>query len=274
MEISQKGSGSDLSFEISLDLEAKRIPWRKFFATMATLLEDAERLDVDITMLCCETIFHVVKYAISAGIPVTYHYVTPASYSFSQDPFQLHDRSDICQLPGFVARVPETEGQKVHHVIALGFDGGRAQKFIERYSWRAEDTIALVVDPEFVPEGRAQALAAARPWLDEFKTINPKVLQSVAVKPSAIARVLARTLRDCKQLDLVLLGPKPLMLGAAMFCNWLDDLERLHVRVLTDFAVPTAARSSGIGSCFSIGQAEILEALTRCAPQLGPRNAL
>jgi hypothetical protein len=222
------------------------------------LLSDASAMDVDITMFCGETIFHVARYALIAGVPVKYHYVTPMSYTFSTDLFQLHERSDICQLPGYIARIGDKDNQRLRHVLALGFDEGRAQKFVERYAWRAEDTIAIVVEPEFVAAGRQQVLSAAKAWLQDFVLTNPLVLRAVTVSPSDIFHLLAETLNTCDRMDIVLLGPKTLTLGAALFCNTLTDINRLRVRVLTDFAVAISSRSNGVGEHLVFHQTDLV----------------
>lgn|GEM_PF-6987157 len=259
--LGQTGVGNALRFTITTDDSESSVAWDEFHGSIAGTLEAAASIDIDITMLGCETIFHLVRYALVAACPVTYHYVTPVSYTFATDPFQLHERSDICQLPGFMARPNNLEGRRHRHVVTLGFDKGRARKFVERYGWNSQDTRAVIVCPEFVDDGLSQALKAAEPWLDEFRRTNAEVVAEVSVGPCSMAALLARTMGQCEFMDLVLLGPKSLTLGAAIFCNSLTEKERLRVRVLTDFAVPLSSRSNGVGEQMSFAQADVLDAI-------------
>jgi hypothetical protein len=264
--LGQTGAGNTLRFTIDNGESISSVAWDEFQSTMAKILHGATSIDVDITMLGSETIFHLVRYTIVAACPVTYRYVTPVSYSFVADPFQLHERSDICQLPGFMARPNSLEGIRQKHVVTLGFDKGRARKFVERYAWTPQDTRAVIVCPEFVDDGLSQALKAAEPWLDEFRKANEQIVAEVSLEPAAIAAFLIRMLNQCEFMDLVLLGPKSITLGAAIFCNSLSDRERLSVRILTDFATPLSSRSKGVGKQLSFKQADILASMRLALP--------
>lgn len=259
LAISQQGTGNMLTFRLLMDKQENTCGWVSLWEHLNDIAKDATKITIDITLLGVETIFHLMRWAKPRKQQTRVFYVAPSNYCFNDDDFHFHESSEIGQIPGFYSVAADSDSHSVRHVVILGFDQGRAGKFVERYNWRPESTIAVLTSPEIVPAGEQQALDGARTWLPTFSDINKQLIERVpADRPDLLIERLNLEVNQASRLDIVPLGLKTMTLGVAIFLVSLSDHIATRVRILTDFARPTRARSVGIGSQMSFSLDELL----------------
>lgn len=176
------------------------------------------------------------------------YYVAPVDFhEIETDALAVQDTLPIGQPKGYVALTAEETRANSQHVILLGFDKGRAWKFIQRYDWDEAHLHLLLGDPAFVINGERIALEACQPWLEPFLKRFPDHLHHFdARKPELVRDFLNMQLSQTHWLDIVPLGPKPMLLGVLAFYFGLSQEERTRVRLLYDFSEQRARRCNGV----------------------------
>jgi hypothetical protein len=138
------------------------------------------------------------------------------------------------------------------HVILLGFDRHRPNKFVEHYQWPISEVHALLGTPAFVASGEEQARKSLGPLysqlekLGQIHTVNPRLPISFG-NQMGVCEQLMKLTEDADVIDIVPLGPKPTLLGCLIF-YWqgIDELRRERVRFLYDFPTTRKQRTNGL----------------------------
>lgn len=180
-------------------------------------------------------------------------YVAPEHFQPVQnDALEVQDTLPIGQPKGYVALTTDENRTHSRHIVLLGFDKGRAWKFIQRYDWDEAHLHLLVGDPPFVANGAEIALEACQPWLEPFRKRYPDQIHHLDAREPEQVRAFLRQQLDASQwLDIVPLGPKPMLLGVLAFYFELSDVERSRVRLLYDFSQQRLPRCDGVSRIYA-----------------------
>ncbi len=180
-------------------------------------------------------------------------YVAPSDFhEIEADALAVQDTLPIGQPKGYVALTTEETRASSRHIVLLGFDKGRAWKFIQRYDWDEAHLHLLVGDPPFVEGGEKIALESCQPWLEAFRKRFPDHIHPMDAREPALVRMyLLQQLEQTRWLDIVPLGPKPMLLGVLWFYFGLAEADRGRVRLLYDFSEQRARRCSGVQTVYS-----------------------
>lgn len=156
------------------------------------------------------------------------------------------DTHSIRQPPGWIAELHSCESEP-RHVLFLGFDNDRAQKFIEHYDWVRTCCIAVIGDPAYVGNGVRDSESANALLLKQI----PKTAENRRTVPAASPADTMNLLRELftlhGALDIMLLGTSPMTLGAVWFYLQLTDEQKAKVRFLHDFPMRQTGRTTGVG---------------------------
>lgn len=154
------------------------------------------------------------------------------------------DTHSIRQPPGWTAHLGSTV-QNPWHVLFLGFDHDRAQKFIEHYDWIRECCVAVIGDPAYVANGVGESEKANALLLKQIPNTKENRRQVGAANPTDTMRLLQELFAQHGALNIMLLGTSPMTLGAVWFYLQLSDEDKGHVRFLHDFPFRQNGRTSG-----------------------------
>ncbi|MDP1711866.1 MAG: hypothetical protein Q8K86_05360 [Candidatus Nanopelagicaceae bacterium] len=156
------------------------------------------------------------------------------------------DTHSIRQPPGWIAELHSCESEP-RHVLFLGFDNDRAQKFIEHYDWVRACCIAVIGDPAYVSNGVRDSESANALLLKQI----PKTAENRRTVPAASPADTMNLLRELftlhGALNIMLLGTSPMTLGAVWFYLQLTDEQKAKVRFLHDFPFRQTGRTTGVG---------------------------
>ena len=203
---------------------------------------------LDISSLELDLILHLLNFF--------YRFVDGelyALYAAPQDYEKIHETEtrvgQINQPPGYVSLRLE-QGGSCPRVIITGFDKDRALWFFDAYSrWQPQDCYALIGDPAHVENG-TQIAVAANSWIQDIPVVN--VLRCDSLDPAATKNILKGLYDRYKRLDVVPLGPKPMVLGMVQFYFSLPGEERNNIRILYDFPRGHRRRTKGIDKLYLI----------------------
>lgn len=227
----------------------QEVNWSELGKRIETIIPVGASILLDTTHLSFDTLLYLLP-ALSARQPVALAclYVAPLNFHEVQtDALEVQDTLPIGQPKGYVALTTEQSRVQSQHLVLLGFDKGRAWKFIERYDWDETHLHLLLGDPPFVAGGAESALASCQPWLDSFRKRFPDHIHRLDARiPGQVQAFLQQRLAAVKWLDIVPLGPKPMLLGVLWFYFGLDERDRARVRLLYDFSEQRARRCSGV----------------------------
>ena len=214
---------------------------------------------LDMTTLSGSSMFQLHRAALEAKcVCLSYAYTTPVSYPQVEEPEAVPPviTRAIKQPYGYRSFAQEhMHSRQRRHVILLGFDRHRPNKFIEHYQWRMEDVHVLLGDPAYVDGGVEQAKLSLGPVYDELikqkqvHVINPKLLYGDSAKHGVVDG-LKNVCNGINSVDLVPLGPKPTLLGAIIFWHSLSPEMQEHTRILYDFPVTRKSRTNGVKDCW------------------------
>ncbi len=228
--------------------------WNELGSLIAKIIPSGAAILLDTTHLSFDALLYLLP-ALRACHPATLAclYVAPVDFHEIQaDSLEVQDTLPIGQPKGYVALTAEETRTHSRHIVLLGFDKGRAWKFIQRYDWDEAHLHLLIGDPPFVDGGVDIALNACQPWLEPFRKRFPDHIHSLnAREPGAVREFLKNQLEEARWLDIVPLGPKPMLLGVLWFYFGLSDEERARVRLLYDFSEQRARRCSGVQTVYS-----------------------
>lgn len=239
-------------FLIQLSEETAEVDWSVLGAWFGERIPAGSSLLVDMNLLVLDTLLYLLPALRELQLRrLACLYVTPVDYNFPEHALTDYTLHPIEQPKGYAALALDPDRQGARHLVFLGFDKARAWKFIDRYDWKEEHLFVLIGDPPFVDDGVARARAAADPWLGEFERDHSgHVLPLSATDPAAVAEFCLEQFRLANWLDLVPLGPKPMNLGILWFYFGLDEKDRGRVRLLYDFPVQHAPRSSSVSRVY------------------------
>jgi hypothetical protein len=228
--------------------------WNELGPLFAKIIPPNASILLDTTHLGFDTLLYLLP-ALRACHPATLAclYVAPVDFDEIQTgSLEVQDTLPIGQPKGYVALTAEETRTHSRHIVLLGFDKGRAWKFIQRYDWDEAHLHLLIGDPPFVDGGAEIALESCQPWLEPFRKRFPDHIHSLnAREPGAVRSFLKQQLEEALWLDIVPLGPKPMLLGVLWFYFGLSDNERARVRLLYDFSEQRARRCSGVQTVYS-----------------------
>ena len=203
---------------------------------------------LDISSLELDLILHLLNYFHRFSDGELY-----ALYAAPKDYEKIHEPEprigQINQPPGYVSLRLRQSGS-YPHVIIIGFDKDRALWFFEAYSrWQLKDCYALIGDPAHVKDGMEIA-SAANVWTKDIPKAN--VLRCHSLDPAATRNILKGLYDRYGRLDIVPLGPKPMVLGMVQFYFSLPEEERNNIRILYDFPRGHRRRTKGIDKLYLI----------------------
>lgn len=214
-----------------------------------------KHLLLDLTTLSGSSLFQLHRSARLAGnVRLSYAYTTPKRYPQVDKPDAIPPviTRAIKQPYGYRSFAQEhARGGKRRHILLLGFDRHRPNKFIEHYQWPLEDVYALLGDPAYVQGGVAQAKKSLGSVYDDLESmghvrvINPKLLWGHEGE-LGVVDALTDLCSDVRSVDIVPLGPKPTLLGCIVYWHALDECRQQQTRLLYDFPVTRQARTTGV----------------------------
>jgi hypothetical protein len=204
---------------------------------------------VDLTDADWELGFFVLPSLYSnPGLEVICAFTSPDKYP-QADTSKAHppvDTHSIRQPPGWIAALHSSEIEP-WHVLFLGFDNDRAQKFIEHYDWVRTCCIAVIGDPAYVSNGVRDSQSANALVLRQIPTHAENRRQVPAASPIDTMNLLRELLSEHGALNIMLLGTSPMTLGAVWFYLQLTDEQKAKVRFLHDFPLRQTGRTTGVG---------------------------
>lgn len=156
------------------------------------------------------------------------------------------DTHSIRQPPGWIAAL-HSAGNGPRHVLFLGFDNDRAQKFIEHYDWVRACCIAVIGDPAYVGNGVRNSESANALLLKQIPNTIENRRKVPAASPLDTMNLLLELFKQHGALNIMLLGTSPMTLGAVWFYLQLTDEQKANVRFLHDFPLRQTGRTTGVG---------------------------
>lgn len=226
-------------------------PKLKLYLNEVCTLKNKKKLKivVDLTDADWEVGFFVLPslYA-NANVEVICAFTSPDKYP-QADTSKAHppvDTHSIRQPPGWIAELHSCESEP-RHVLFLGFDNDRAQKFIEHYDWVRACCIAVIGNPAYVGNGVRDSESANALLLKQI----PKTVENrrtvPAASPADTMNLLCELFALHGALNIMLLGTSPMTLGAVWFYLQLTDEQKAKVRFLHDFPLRQTGRTTGVG---------------------------
>ncbi len=168
-------------------------------------------------------------------------YSSPKNY-IGRDQYKLR-LNEIAQPPGYIS-LRMDDSPSYPHVFILGFDKGRALRFLELFDeWKDHEKYAIIIDPSYMPDGASEA-REANSWIEELQ--SDQIFSISGFEPLKVCEKLRELYQSKNRLDIIPLGPKLMLLGATRFYFSLPERERNHVRILYDFPQTTVGASEGV----------------------------
>jgi hypothetical protein len=218
--------------------------------SMASVEGQVSKVLVDLTDVDWELGFFVLPMLYSNPLfEVTCAFTSPQSYpqagnNAEHPPIQTRY---IRQPPGWMADLA-SRAVSPKHVLFLGFDHDRAQKFLEHYNWVPGNCIAVFGDPPYIGNGRAISEKANQLLLQNIPDTPANRMAVDAANPLETVALLNSILGISDSIDVILLGTSPMTLGAVWFYLRLSKAEKQRVRFLHDFPQRQASRTIGVGN--------------------------
>lgn len=184
----------------------------------------------------------------NADLEVICAFTSPDKYP-QADTSKAHppvDTHSIRQPPGWIAELHSCESEP-RHVLFLGFDNDRAQKFIEHYDWVRACCIAVIGDPAYVGNGVRVSESANALLLKQIPNTAENRRTVPAASPADTMNLLRELFTLHGALNIMLLGTSPMTLGAIWFYLQLTDEQKAKVRFLHDFPLRQSGRTTGVG---------------------------
>ena len=245
------------------DENHRDVPWSRLAEEIRQCLNlhgvQSPEVVFDITSLELDAILYLIPHLLLLE-PTSLHglYLVPSEYAMKEKGLVLQS---IQQPKGYVSFMPGLGGaRQAHHYIIAGFDEGRAQRYIDAYDWGWEQLHGIIGDPAYVPDGVQSASNANRIWLERLESDCPTNVHRIeAAKPEMMRQFLIGELAEKGLLDIVPLGPKPMLLGVLFFYLGLAEKDRERVRILFDFPTPKAGCTVGVSKGFLFNCQELLK---------------
>lgn len=204
---------------------------------------------VDLTDADWEVGFFVLPLLYSkSSLDVVCAFTSPNTYPQAEDR-NAHppvDTYSIRQPPGWTADLSGS-GRIPWHVLFIGFDHDRAQKFIENYNWERSRCCVVIGDPPYVTGGVRDSERANELLLKQIPDTAENRLRVAAANPTETMLLLQALFARHGALNIMLLGTSPMTLGAVWFYLQLTEEEKGLVRFLHDFPRRQTGRTTGVG---------------------------
>lgn len=198
---------------------------------------------MDITSLELDAILHIQHFFNQFDNVQNLYamYTSPQKY-VDRDNYKLR-LNEIAQPPGYIS-LRMDESSSYAHVFMLGFDNGRALRFFDLFDdWKDHEKYAIISDPPYVSDG-AETAKQANSWIED---LEPEQIFTISgFEPLKVYEKLQELYQLKRRLDIIPLGPKPMLLDATRFYFSLNEQERNNVRILYDFPQFTTGATSGI----------------------------
>lgn len=232
---------NNLNKEIMLD----KIAWydlKNFFKEYLIKIK-IETILFDITDLDLDTLIYIIPLVLDYKI--CYIYTIPENYS--SENFTIVPK-EISQPKGYTF-FPSNKSKVSSHIIILGFDELRASKFIKQYDW-ALDKLKLILVKDKV-ENCESRINNANYFFNE--KLNPYQLKEVNLLDyEEIVRIIDEELKENDFIDIIPLGPKPVLFNILLYYFKNYDSLKDRIRFLYDFPNKSKNRTQGIKEiCFS-----------------------
>lgn len=236
------------------------IPWTELDEWLRLEINPGDSVLLDMCLLGFDAVLYLLPALLKLNLKrLGCLYVAPTSYAFPKDPLADLLLQPIEQPKAYVASLShDKDNAKSRHLVFLGFDHARAWKFIDARGWKLKDVHVVLGDPAFVENGVEQAKKAAEPWLPEFEAVRAEQVHRVKADEPLETKLLCKKMFEQSDwLDIVPIGPKPMVLGILWFYFGLKEPERARVRLLFDFPSQQNPRSLGIGKVYVYDCAEL-----------------
>ncbi len=244
------------------------VPWQQLKSGLERCLPKATRphLLMDATTLGMDAIMYLLPRIVELRpLSLSCIYLAADRYPARELGFEYQP---IQQPRGYVSFEPGLDTRRrTRHLIFLGFDRGRAARFIENYDWDRSKIYPILGDPAYVIGGKKMAIDANAVWLERLPSAienqgepnQPANLQRLpAHDPFQVRDFLRTQLSESELLDIVPLGPKPMTLGVLLFYFGLSKSEMSRVRILYDFGTAKPDSHHGVGQGFLFNCSELL----------------
>ena len=245
--------------------EAGTIGWSQLAEALRDCLqnqtEKQHHIVFDITSLELDAVLYLLPQLLELRPASLYGlYLVPERYAMKAKGLFLQA---IQQPRGYVSFDPGLEGaRRAHHYIITGFDEGRAQRYIDAFDWGWERLHGVVGDPSYVEEendGVQIALDSNRGWLEPLRQNYPSQIHTIeAAAPLAVRDFFRQRFDEEGMIDIVPLGPKPMLLGVLLFYLGLTERDRGRVRILFDFPTPKEGCTTGVEKGYLFDCSELL----------------
>ena len=259
----EKGDNHSVFTLFYKDKKERYIPWLELNKSIKSFLsccpEGQQHIVLDITSLELDTILYIMPLLIKQKPASLYClYLVPKVYKKKEQGLVLQD---IQQPKGYISFKPGIKGTRdSRHYILLGFDKGRATRFIDNYDWEPRQIHGVLGDPSYVKEedkdGVQIALDSNSDWITQIEEKNIHRLPAHDVYK--IKDFFCRQREEAGMLDIVPLGPKPMLLGTLLFYLGLNEDERANVRFLYDYPTPKKNCTTGIEKGYLFDCCELL----------------
>lgn len=225
------------------------VSWDEIKTALTKLVPGgARRILVDITSLDLESLLYIFPALISLGAErVVCAYTVPDHYPQDETlDVQALGFQQIQQPKGYVSFPPSEPSERDLRVLILGFDAGRAKKFIQKYDWHDSEIRLIIGKPPCYPNGDTLVRKANESVINQISKAYPSsIIELPAGDPRHMREFLEVALAAHRRIDIIPLGPKPLLLGSLLFYFTREEQERARVRFLYDFPVSRSGRTSG-----------------------------
>jgi len=208
---------------------------------------------LDITGMDLEILLYLLPIFQKKDLNIYCIYITPAEYSKENFPIETQE----IQQPKGYNTFPKESIRNKGHLIILGFDELRAEKFIKEYDWNISNL--YIVTGADSQDHSDRALSAAGPTINSMKNHKKHKKHIQLGNPNEIINFIKSLLNKYEFIDIVPLGPKSILLGIVLF--YLSEKETLQekIRLLYDFPISQEGRSKGIGELFLFDCTEMLK---------------
>ena len=236
-------------FSLTRDNQIIEIFWDGLIDALARFLHPHSDILLDITSLELETLLYLLSALVGSGKfqlgKLGFVYVSPKAYKDGQEDLDFFKIQLIQQPRGFVSLEAGILGENKKHVLFLGYDGERTNKFISRYDWRWQDIFCFIGDPGLVPDAENVVKRNNKFILSKIHPYHQPI-SIPASNPYKVRDKLNELFDESTSLDVVPLGPKSFSLGILMFYFNLHEKKRKRVRLLYDFPIPINTRAEGV----------------------------
>lgn len=214
-----------------------------------------ENILLDITSLELDVILHLIHFFHHHNTKQLYIiYTSPKVYGNKED--AMLRLKNIEQPPGYICLRFESGTKKNYpHIVILGFDENRATRIFDEYlEWQDEYKYAIIGSPAYVEDGEIKA-TNANLWTKNIPTEN--TIKVDGLKPNLVKKELEKLFTKYGHIDILPMGPKPMLLGVILFYFSLSECDSNNVRILYDFPTPTKNCTTGIKSHYLFNYNEL-----------------